>query len=84
DPIAYQKTLDTPENLEKKYDILKSYFRYWAYQSIGNFRLYKATHDRYFVDKIATKLYTFEGNGYINILHTLYTEYLENEKEIEE
>ncbi|EAK8732731.1 hypothetical protein E7O08_06775, partial [Campylobacter jejuni] len=42
DPIAYQKTLDTPENLEKKYDILKSYFRYWAYQSIGNFRLYKA------------------------------------------
>lgn len=42
DPITYQKTLDTPENLEKKYDILKSYFRYWAYQSIGNFRLYKA------------------------------------------
>ncbi|HEG4618051.1 ABC-F family ATP-binding cassette domain-containing protein [Campylobacter jejuni] len=42
------------------------------------------SHDRYFVDKIATKLYTFEGNGYINILHTLYTEYLENEKEIEE
>ncbi|EOJ1634600.1 ABC-F family ATP-binding cassette domain-containing protein, partial [Campylobacter coli] len=42
------------------------------------------SHDRYFVDKIATKLYAFEGNGYINILHTLYTEYLENEKEIEE
>ena len=42
------------------------------------------SHDRYFVDKIATKLYAFEGNGYINILHTLYTEYLENEKEVEE
>ncbi|EAK2336941.1 ABC-F family ATP-binding cassette domain-containing protein [Campylobacter jejuni] len=42
------------------------------------------SHDRYFVDKIATKLYAFEGNGYINISHTLYTEYLENEKEIEE
>lgn len=41
------------------------------------------SHDRYFVDKIATKLYAFEENGYINILHTLYTEYLENEKEIE-
>lgn len=47
DPIAYQKTLDTPENLEKKYDILKSYFRYWAYQSIGNFRLYKAFWQEY-------------------------------------
>lgn len=42
------------------------------------------SHDRYFVDKIATKLYAFEENGYINILHTLYTEYLENEKEIKE
>lgn len=47
DPIAYQKTLDTPENLEKKYDILKSYSRYWAYQSIGNFRLYKAFWKEY-------------------------------------
>ncbi|EHP2209122.1 ankyrin repeat domain-containing protein, partial [Campylobacter coli] len=47
DPIAYQKTLDTPENLEKKYDILRSYFRYWAYQSIGNFRLYKAFWKEY-------------------------------------
>ncbi len=47
DPIAYQKTLDTPENLEKKYDILKSYFRYWAYQSIGIFRLYKAFWQEY-------------------------------------
>lgn len=47
DSITYQKTLDTPENLEKKYDILKSYFRYWAYQSIGNFRLYKAFWQEY-------------------------------------
>lgn len=47
DPITYQKTLDTPENLKKKYDILKSYFRYWAYQSIGNFRLYKAFWQEY-------------------------------------
>lgn len=47
DPITYQKTLDTPENLEKKYDILKSCFRYWAYQSIGNFRLYKAFWQEY-------------------------------------
>ncbi len=47
DPITYQKTLDTPENLEKKYDILKSYFRYWAYQSIGNFRLYKTFWQEY-------------------------------------
>lgn len=46
-PITYQKTLDTPKNLEKKYDILKSYFRYWAYQSIGNFRLYKAFWQEY-------------------------------------
>ncbi len=42
------------------------------------------SHDRYFVDKIATKLYTFESGAKINILHTLYTEYLENEKEIQE
>ncbi|TKX30967.1 ribosomal protection-like ABC-F family protein [Campylobacter estrildidarum] len=42
------------------------------------------SHDRYFVDKIATKLYAFEKKDYINVLHTLYTEYLENEKEINE
>ncbi|EAI1056544.1 ABC transporter ATP-binding protein [Campylobacter coli] len=42
------------------------------------------SHDRYFVDKIATKLYAFESGAKINILHTLYTEYLENEKEIQE
>ncbi|EAI4819527.1 ribosomal protection-like ABC-F family protein [Campylobacter coli] len=42
------------------------------------------SHDRYFVDKIATKLYAFENSAKINILHTLYTEYLENEKEMQE
>lgn len=42
------------------------------------------SHDRYFVDKIATKLYTFEKDSHINILHILYTEYLENEKELKE
>lgn len=41
DPIQYQKGLADSKSLEKKYDVLKSYFRYWAYQSIGNFRLYK-------------------------------------------
>lgn len=47
DPVSYQKNLDTPENLEKKYDILKSYFRYWAYQSVGNFKLYRAFWQEY-------------------------------------
>lgn len=42
------------------------------------------SHDRYFVDKITTKLYAFESGAKINILHTLYTEYLENEKEMQE
>ncbi|HEB7605429.1 TPA: ABC-F family ATP-binding cassette domain-containing protein [Campylobacter coli] len=42
------------------------------------------SHDRYFVDKIATKLYAFENGAKINILHTLYTEHLENEKEMQE
>ncbi|MBM0637025.1 ABC-F family ATP-binding cassette domain-containing protein [Campylobacter sp. VicNov18] len=42
------------------------------------------SHDRYFVDKLATKLYAFEENASINILHILYSEYLENEKEIKE
>ncbi|MBZ7946454.1 ABC-F family ATP-binding cassette domain-containing protein [Campylobacter sp. RM9939] len=42
------------------------------------------SHDRYFVDKIANKIYAFEGDSSINILHTLYTEYLENEKELRE
>lgn len=47
DPIEYQKDLDAPENLEKKYTLLRSYFRYWAYQSIGNFRLYQEFWQEY-------------------------------------
>ncbi|MCH5335971.1 MAG: ankyrin repeat domain-containing protein [Campylobacter sp.] len=47
DPISYQKTLDTPQNLEKKYNELRAYFRYWAYQSIGNFRLHRAFWQEY-------------------------------------
>jgi len=47
DPISYQKTLPPPAFLEKKYDMLKAYFRYWAYQSIGNFRLYKSFWKEY-------------------------------------
>ena len=47
DPNSYQKGLDTPLNLEKKFDAFKSYFRYWGYQSIGNFRLYRAFWQEY-------------------------------------
>ncbi|AJC87480.1 ribosomal protection-like ABC-F family protein [Campylobacter insulaenigrae] len=42
------------------------------------------SHDRYFVDKIATKLYAFEDNSTINIEVISYSEYLENEKEFKE
>ncbi|KAA6229579.1 ABC-F family ATP-binding cassette domain-containing protein [Campylobacter sp. LR264d] len=41
------------------------------------------SHDRYFVDKLATKLYVFE-NGVINIEHMSYTQYLEREFELRE
>lgn len=41
------------------------------------------SHDRYFVDKIATKLYAFE-NERIEIYHTSYTQYLENELDFAE
>ncbi|MCR2063552.1 ribosomal protection-like ABC-F family protein [Campylobacter helveticus] len=41
------------------------------------------SHDRYFVDKIATKIYAFE-NGTIEALHIPYTQYLENEQELKE
>ncbi len=42
------------------------------------------SHDRYFVVKIATKLYTFEDNSTINIEVISYSEYLENEKELKD
>lgn len=42
------------------------------------------SHDRYFVDKIATKLYVFKGDGRIEESYQNYSEYLEIEKEIAE
>ncbi len=41
------------------------------------------SHDRYFVDKIANKLFAFE-NSCINIEHISYTQYLEREKELKD
>jgi ATP-binding cassette subfamily F protein uup len=42
------------------------------------------SHDRYFVDKIANKLYVFKGDGLIEESYQNYSEYLEIEKEIQE
>ena len=42
------------------------------------------SHDRYFVDKIAKKLFIFKGNGEIEESHQSYSEYLMIEKEIAE
>ncbi|AXX92755.1 ABC transporter ATP-binding protein [Malaciobacter molluscorum LMG 25693] len=43
------------------------------------------SHDRYFVDKIATKLFIFRGeNGKVEESFQPYTEYLEIEKEIKD
>ena len=41
------------------------------------------SHDRYFVDKLASKLYIF-GGGNIEESHQSYSEYLEIEKELRE
>jgi len=41
------------------------------------------SHDRYFVDKIAQKLYILDGLGGVGESHKPYSEYLEIEKEIE-
>ena len=40
------------------------------------------SHDRYFVDKIAKKLFVFKGDGEIMESHQPYSEYLEIEKEL--
>ncbi len=40
------------------------------------------SHDRYFVDKIAKKLFIFKGDGVIEESYIPYTEYLEIEKEL--
>jgi len=39
------------------------------------------SHDRYFVDKIAKKLFIFEGDGKLTESFVKYTEYLEDEKD---
>ena len=38
------------------------------------------SHDRYFVDKIAKKLYIFKGNGLLEESYQKYTDYLEDKK----
>ena len=40
------------------------------------------SHDRYFVDKIAQKMFIFKGNGIIEESYIPYTEYLEIEKDL--
>lgn len=42
------------------------------------------SHDRYFVDKIAKKLFVFKGQGEVFESYQPYTEYLEIEKELHE
>ncbi len=42
------------------------------------------SHDRYFVDKIAQKLYVFRGNGEVVESHKSFSEYLEIESELRE
>ncbi|WP_415406231.1 ribosomal protection-like ABC-F family protein [Sulfurovum sp. CS9] len=42
------------------------------------------SHDRYFIDKIASKLFIFKGNGIVEESFQTYTEYLEIEKEMKE
>lgn len=42
------------------------------------------SHDRYFVDKIARKLFILKGSGKVEESHGQYSEYLEIEKELEE
>ena len=39
------------------------------------------SHDRYFVDKIAKKLFIFKGNGILEESYQKYSEYLEDEKD---
>ena len=42
------------------------------------------SHDRYFVDKIAKKLFVFTGNGHIMESFQPYSEYLQIEKELKD
>ena len=41
------------------------------------------SHDRYFIDKIASKLFIFKGDGIVEESYQNYTEYLDIEKEIQ-
>ena len=52
-------------------------------QYLANFQgaLIFVSHDRYFVDKIAKKLYIFKGNGLLEESYQKYSEYLEDEKD---
>jgi len=42
------------------------------------------SHDRYFIDKIASKLFIFKGDGVVEESFQTYTEYLDIEKEMKE
>ncbi|MEY3002776.1 MAG: hypothetical protein RLZZ428_1151, partial [Pseudomonadota bacterium] len=42
------------------------------------------SHDRYFIDKIASKLFIFKGHGVVEESYQNYTEYLEIESELRE
>jgi ATP-binding cassette subfamily F protein uup len=52
-------------------------------QYLMNFQgaLIFVSHDRYFVDKIAKKLYIYKGNGLLEESFQKYSEYLEDEKD---
>ncbi|RLA76801.1 MAG: ABC transporter ATP-binding protein [Epsilonproteobacteria bacterium] len=52
-------------------------------QYLANFQgaLIFVSHDRYFVDKIAKKLYIFKGDGLLEESYQKYTEFLEDEKD---
>jgi len=52
-------------------------------QYLANFQgaLIFVSHDRYFVDKIAKKLYIFKGDGLLEESFQKYSEYLEDEKD---
>ncbi|WP_394954907.1 ribosomal protection-like ABC-F family protein [uncultured Helicobacter sp.] len=42
------------------------------------------SHDRYFVDKLASKLLIFEGEGVVSVAYVSYSEYLESRAELSE
>lgn len=39
------------------------------------------SHDRYFLDRVARRMLTFEGNGIINLFNGSYTDYYQEHKE---